>query len=526
MTFRNRPSRQSVRRTPGWGLPGVNRFAPLALAATAVVVALLAIGFLVRSTNIGPPAVPQPTAAPTVQSGTWTATGSMTEGRDAHSATLLPDGRVLVAGGSEAATSEVYDPATGTWAASGVMTAARGGHSATALQDGRVLVVGGYRMGVDEDGVGRNVAMTSAELYDPATGSWTATEDMLIGQRGAGHTATLLPDGRVLVVGGFPGGTMLAAAELFDPATGSWTATGAMIQPRGYHTATLLPDGTVLVAGSLSSETSAELYDPETGIWTETGSMAHGRHDFTATLLPDGTVLVTASEGTNTAELFDQATGTWTETGSMLDVRLGTYRATLLSDGSVLATGGVPNRHAVVELYDPDTGEWTRVADTSVGRHDHTATLLRDGSVLVTGGSLDVASAELYGLNGIAASRCEPASALLASNLGTRLTDSDVGVAIPGGVSLGDAFIVKSGELDDTYFIGAAIQGQGMANLGGVWATDDPNGGGSIFAVSSTASEFSNWPDRPNLGFVVDRRVEPDETAPDGFFEANDCAHQ
>ena len=121
-------------------------------------------------------------------------------------------------------------------------------------------------------------------------------------------------------------------------------AGGSMLAGRVYHTATLLPDGTVLVAGSVSSSASAELYDPSTGAWTPTGSMIHGRHDFTATLLPDGRVLVTCYEGSNTAKLYNSATGTWTETGSMSEVRLGTYTATLLPDGTVLVAGGDPQQ--------------------------------------------------------------------------------------------------------------------------------------------------------------------------------------
>jgi WD40 repeat protein len=165
---------------------------------------------------------------------------------------------------------------------------------------------------------------------------------------------------------------------------------------RWYHTATLLPDGSVLVAGSVSSVSSAELFDPATGIWTATGSMVHGRHDFTATLLANGTVLATAYEGSETAELYDPATGSWSETGSMSDVHLGTYRATLLPDGTVLVTGGVPNRDEVVEMYDPATGMWVRAADPDDGRRYHTATLLPDGTVLVAGGGDNAASAELY----------------------------------------------------------------------------------------------------------------------------------
>lgn len=385
-------------RGRGVSFPPMNRAAPFALAALALVVILTAISLLfVRSPQVGPPST---TASPTPRAsvgaaGTWTATAPMLEGREGHTATLLPDGRVLVAGGSESATSEVYDPRTGAWAASGEMVEARGGHTATALSDGRVLVVGGFRPGPDENGVGGNILVASAELYDPTSGSWTATGNILEAH-GPGHTATLLPNGTVLIAGGYPRGRMLASAELYDPATGSWTATGSMSRARGYHTATLIQGGKVLVAGSLHSERSAELYDPSTGTWTETGSMVTGRHDFAATSLSDGRVLATAYEGSSTTELYDPGTGTWTATGAMIDVRLGTYWATLLSDGRVLATGGVPNRHTTVELYDPGTGMWARASDTSDDRQYHTATLLPDGTVLVAGGRGGLASAELY----------------------------------------------------------------------------------------------------------------------------------
>lgn len=362
------------------------------LFAMVVLGAVAGAGALLQDpTAVDALATPQ-TTVPTAAG--WTVTGSMTRARGDHSATLLPDGRVLVAGGSAftPASAEIYDPGTGSWSATGDMTVGRPrGHTATLLPDGTVLVVGGD---VEDN------AIKSAELYDPGTETWTATGAM-VEPHGRGHTATLLPDGRVLVAGGITLGRdarppKLASAELYDPVTRSWSTTGTMSVDRYYHTATLLPDGTVLVAGSVHSSSSAELYDPTTGSWTVTGSMHNGRHDFTATLLTDGTVLVAAYEGHNGAELYDPSTGVWAETGSMAYVRVGRYTATLLRDGTVLVAGGVPNKPWLAELYDPRTRAWAAAPETGAPRESGTATLLPDGTVLVAGGRGGSTTAQLY----------------------------------------------------------------------------------------------------------------------------------
>jgi hypothetical protein len=233
-------------------------------------------------------------------SGSWTATGSMTEARYGHTATLLSDGRVLVAGGAAIftdgdvsgpdplASAELFDPDSGTWAATGSMTEDRLGHTATLLPDGTVLVAGG-------EGSFGSGDPASAELYDPRNGSWTVTGSMHAAR--AYHTATLLLDGTVLVAGGGVIG-VLASAELFDPGSGTWTATGNMNGGRAENAATLLPDGTVLVAGGNSGSSgigllaSAELFDPGSGSWTATGSMTEARDFPMAMLLSDGRVLV------------------------------------------------------------------------------------------------------------------------------------------------------------------------------------------------------------------------------------------
>lgn len=397
---------RNSRAAPRSSLP-MNRFGLLAVGGMAVVVAsLLGIALMSRRPNVGPPSTSTPTAVATPAQaspltdgapGVWRSTGSMTMGREGHTATLLLDGRVLVVAGDAnrgsdygnlGRSAETYDPATEAWTVTGPLATPRVGHTATRLKDGRVLVAGGQS---------GEEALTSAELYDPTSGTWTVTASMVVGH-GRGHVAVLLPDGKVLIAGGFGGpgaAEMLDSAEVYDPATGSWTSAGRMSRARTYFTATVLHDGMVLVAGGLHSSPSAELYDPATGAWRPTGSMIHGRHDFTATLLADGRVLVTEYEGGTSAELYDPGTGTWSATGSMVDLRLGAHEATLLPDGRVVVVGHVLNGPVRAEIWDPQTDRWMAAPPLlgKYGRHV-TVTLLADGSVLVAGGPSG--SAERY----------------------------------------------------------------------------------------------------------------------------------
>ena len=358
--------------------------------------------------------------------GTWTTVGSMTSPRSAHTATLLPSGKVLVAGGSDLspgvppttksyATAELYDPATGRWSSTGSMTVARTYFTATLLPNGKVLVTGG-----DPDPAsGGSVpgATATAELYDPSTGRWSMTGSMAFPR--SLHTATLLPNGKVLVAGGSApgpafGGTVQSAAtataELYDPATGSWRSTGSMATARFAHDATLLPSGKVLVAGGYTGSAptaEAEVYDPAMGSWRSTGSMTMPRETFTATLLPNGKVLVaggyTGGGYTGSTELYDPATGRWSFAGSMATSREN-LTATLLPSGNVLVAGGDTGSGGYVtaeaELYDPSTGDWSSTGPMATARYWATATLLRSGKVLVAGGdtaaSGSTASAELY----------------------------------------------------------------------------------------------------------------------------------
>jgi hypothetical protein len=333
-------------------------------------------------------------------------TGSLVTARFRHTATLLSDGRVLVVTGNTSdgpvASAELYDPASGIWTATGRLGFSVLGHTATLLPNGKVLVAGG----------GFLVDYSSAELYDPATETWTATGSMT-GSR-YDHTATLLPNGKVLVAGGFtrPAGSSghpLATAEIYDPASGTWTTTGSMALARTSHTATLLPNGKVLVAGGDYMFGSVELYDPASGTWATTGNLpGFGLVGHTATLLSNGKVLVAGGGDTGQtlarAELYDPATGTWMATGSLATGR-SFHTATLLAGNQVLVVGGSPsdgNPLASAELYDPASETWMATGSLATARTSHTATLLSSNQVLVAGGLHDasgdpVASAELYG---------------------------------------------------------------------------------------------------------------------------------
>jgi hypothetical protein len=291
-------------------------------------------------------------------SGTFNATGSMATARNGHSATLLPSGKVLVAGGASdispygydlpAASAELYDPSSGTFTATGSMATSRVGHLATLLPNGKVLIAGGAS-GISPNGNYQPVA-SAAELYDPSTGTFTS-----IGSLDDGHydgdswpSTTLLADGRVLIVG--------SSAYLYDPGTGGLSAS---IDDNGFgiyfsQKGTLLMNGKVLFAGYDDDEGDfwgPELFDPSTEIFTATGIMSAKRADHTATLLPDGRVLI-AGRGwswfgngeyfystRNSAEVYDPVTGTFSDTGNMATDR-DAHSATLLNDGRILIAGG------------------------------------------------------------------------------------------------------------------------------------------------------------------------------------------
>jgi hypothetical protein len=344
-------------------------------------------------------------------------TGEMETERAAHTATLLANGKVLITGGfnntGNLATAEIYDPATGTFTSTGAMIASRSLHTATLLANGpaatngKVLITGG------SDDLGDDIDFTTAELFDPTTGTFTATGAMK--EKRAEHTATLLANGKVLVAGG----TADNVAELFDPATGTFTSTGNLIVGgRWGCTATLLNDGTVLIAGGRDAENvfeafplnNAELFNPATGTFTATGAMTDFRYGHTAALLNSGEVLLAGGINGNAlqdAELFDPTTGNFSATGLMSTARVH-QTDTLLNDGTVLVAGGftfttLSGGIATADVFDTATNMFTPTGRLGTPRFLHTATRLNDGQVLITGGQANgtvptvfAKSAELY----------------------------------------------------------------------------------------------------------------------------------
>ena len=353
-----------------------------------------------------------PTALATAQTGgTFAPTGNMTAPRSQHSATLLPDGRVLIAGGGSGNASiltsaETYDPATGTFRATGPMTAARRMHTATLLPDDKVLIVGGY---------GAGGVLASAELFDPRTGTFTPTGSLTTAR--GGHTAILLATGKVLIVGGYGWNTYpdIAPAELYDPVTATFASAGNYVGRGGCDfcaPSVLLADGGVLFPGQYP----AQLYNPASDVFSPIGMMAH--EESTAAVLMNGQVLFAGGETVGRmadAELYDPASRTFVPTRSMAAPRVW-HSLTLLPNGMVLAAGGETDTCSAsgcwfagsvstAELYDPAAGAFVATPTMIAARETHTATVLKDGRVLLAGGVSyggigifggSLASAELY----------------------------------------------------------------------------------------------------------------------------------
>jgi hypothetical protein len=344
-------------------------------------------GSLTSSTTL---VIPPTTAA-------FSATGGLHTARQAATATLLNNGLVLIAGGigpsGTLASAELYNPSSGVFISTGNLNVARGGQSATLLNNGMVLLVGGFDA--------NSGTVSSAEIYNPATGTFSLTGSPIT-PRG-GQSATLLNNGMVLIAGG-GSMSIIASAELYNPATGTFTPTGSLNTARWVHSATLLNNGTVLIAGGFSDNRdtfvigSAEIYDPASGGFSFTGPLVTPRGGHTANLLNNGTVLIAGGNTANTvvtgrAEIFNPATGTFLATGNLATPRTA-HSSTLLNDGTVLIAGGglfvaSPLMAVAIssnEIYNPTSGTFGSAASLNTARLAHTATLLSNGSVLATGG--------------------------------------------------------------------------------------------------------------------------------------------
>jgi N-acetylneuraminic acid mutarotase len=340
----------------------------------------------------------------------WPSAGNLQVARQEHTATLLQNGKVLVVGGwgssSALASCELYDPTKKsddptTWSLTGKMAYDRTAHTATLLQNGKVLVVGGYDAS--------NGVLNTAELYDPAAGTWSSAGTFTDARQR--HTATLLPDGRVLVVGGTgSGGESLQSALLYTPdsGTGSWGSAGTLTTARGWHTAALMQNGTVLVAGGQSAPgtftSTSQIYTPNAGAgtWSSESSFATARMRHTATVLTDGRMLLAGGEaGPNPLTYPTNAqiySGGWGGSTTMPTGRE-LHTATLLPNGKLLLAGGYNGTWvASVDVYNGSS--WESAGSLATPRMYHSATLLPNGKVLVAGGrnssGVSIASCEFY----------------------------------------------------------------------------------------------------------------------------------
>jgi Kelch motif/Galactose oxidase, central domain len=368
------------------------------MASRPLVVALVCLGLFLAAQR-----------ARAAELVSWSPAGEMSAARYGAVAARLPDGRVLVTGGSSdngagLRTTETFDPLTNSWSPAASMTVSRTYATAVALPDGRVLVAGGV--------ASTGALLASAEIYDPATGAWSPTGKMTAGR--VSHGATLLGDGRVLVVGGDGPEDLAAGAETWDPTSNAWTPTGPVRRVRTEPAVTRLPDGRVLVAGGWDGQdqATAELFDPAADTWADASPMREPRTGPGAASLPDGRVVVAGGrrwvdghpDTSRTSEILDPRTDRWTRSGDLNTPRGEGAQMVVASDGRPVIVGGFwwtvvhpsvggelptwsdPRYEDTAEVFDSTTGVWTQSAAMQRRRAGHVAVALADGGVLVAGG--------------------------------------------------------------------------------------------------------------------------------------------
>jgi hypothetical protein len=348
-------------------------------------------------------------AASGLASGIFEKGPDMKSRRERFTTIQLSDGRLMSVGGRAIGlqaqsgnyneTAELFDPASTTWTFTGDMNEQRRSPGLRALPDGRVMVVGGLS--------GQREPLASSEYWDEATGAWTFGPDM---NRPHDLMATAsLADGRFMMIGGTSkdeNGLLISLTtetEAYDPATETWTELAPMAEKRASHTATTLIDGRVLVVGGGRTDgpylKPTEIYDPATDAWIPAAPLTKGRAFHTATLLDDGRVLVVGGKGKiRLAEIYDPALDTWAPAGETIAPR-SEHAATLLADGTVLVTGGT-GYLATSEIFDPATSTWVSGEVMGTGRYRHGAFRLDDGRTVIMGGTSKdgmLATTEIYG---------------------------------------------------------------------------------------------------------------------------------
>lgn len=460
-----------------------------------------------------------------------------------HSATLLDSGQVLLAGGRTsdetlATTPLLYDPVLRNWTPTGALGEARASHAAVRLASGKVLAFGG---------LGDSGALASAELYDPVAASWAPTGALATPR--VSFAEAMLADGRVLAIGGNNfqdnSGNVLAGVEIYDPASGRWSATAPLAEARMSHTATTLASGKVLVLGGYSSVqnaalASAEIYDPASGSWSAAAPMPQARLVHTATRLPSGKVLVVGGSlapfepGANSAVLYDPASDSWQSTPN-LEYGRGSHTASLLPSGKVLVAGGGSALEmgptGSSELYDPDagaSGAWSPGPALTTRRFAHVDTVLASGEVLLSGGLMPVSNTVFIGEGdlftdlGSATASVDPAALTFRLEAGASasraLTIANTGAATTTLTYAAVEAPADCADLGDVAWLGASpASGSAVGGSSGVVEVRVDAGALDVGTYSAWLCLSTNDATQPRLPLPVQVVVEP---AADSIFRS------